>query len=68
MTGEDIKTKFEIVEGRITSVVTALRQDFATDRGYLNNPAFDDGLMKWNTENECSSLWGTGGSGRTATC
>ena len=32
--------------------VTALRQDFATDRGYLNNPAFDDGLMKWNTENE----------------
>ena len=52
MTGEDIKTKFEIVEGRITSVVTALRQDFATDRGYLNNPAFDDGLMKWNTENE----------------
>ena len=52
VTGEDIKTKFEIVEGRITSVVTALRQDFATDRGYLNNPAFDDGLMKWNTENE----------------
>lgn len=52
VTGEDIKTKFEIVEGRITSVVTALRQDFATDRGYLNNPAFDDGLMKWNTENK----------------
>ena len=52
VTGEDIKTKFEIVEGRVTSVVTALRQDFATDRGYLNNPAFDDGLMKWNTENE----------------
>ncbi|KAB4269559.1 hypothetical protein GAO45_28820, partial [Bacteroides thetaiotaomicron] len=52
VTGEDIKTKFEIVEGRITSVVTALRQDFATDRGYLNNHAFDDGLMKWNTENE----------------
>ena len=52
VTGEDIKTKFEIVEGRITSGVTALRQDFATDRGYLNNPAFDDGLMKWNTENE----------------
>lgn len=52
VTGEDIKTKFEIVEGRITSAVTALRQDFATDRGYLNNPAFDDGLERWNTENE----------------
>ncbi|BDW76540.1 hypothetical protein BFINE_23350 [Bacteroides finegoldii DSM 17565] len=52
VTGEDIKTKFEIVEGKIVSSVTALRNDFATERGYLNNPAFDDGLMKWNTENE----------------
>ena len=52
VTGEDIKTKFEIVEGRITSVVTALRNDFATEKGYLNNPSFDAGLEKWNTENE----------------
>ena len=52
VTGEDIKTKFEIVEGRIISAVTALRNDFATEKGYLNNPAFDDGLEKWNTENE----------------
>ena len=52
VTGEDIKTKFEIVEGKIVSSVTALRNDFATERGYLNNPAFDNGLMKWNTENE----------------
>ena len=52
VTGEDIKTKFEIVEGRITSVVTTLRNDFATEKGYLNNPSFDAGLEKWNTENE----------------
>ena len=52
VTGEDIKTKFEIVEGRITSAVTALRNDFATEKGYLNNPSFDAGLEKWNTENE----------------
>lgn len=52
VTGEDIKTKFEVVEGKITSSVTALRQDFAADRGYLNNAAFDDGLQKWNTDNE----------------
>ena len=52
VTGEDIKTKFEIVDGKIVSSVTALRNDFATERGYLNNPAFDDGLMKWSTENE----------------
>ncbi|MCR4699765.1 MAG: hypothetical protein K5757_02255 [Bacteroidaceae bacterium] len=51
-TGEDIKTKFEITEGKIQSSVTALRQDFATDRGYLNNPSFDEGLSKWLTEND----------------
>ena len=29
-----------------------LRQDFTTDKGYLNNPTFYEGLSKWNTENE----------------
>lgn len=52
VTGEDIKTKFEITEGKIASSVSALRQDFAIDRGYLNNPSFDEGLSKWLTENE----------------
>lgn len=52
VTGEDIKTKFEITEGKIESSVSALRQDFATDKGYLNNPSFDEGLSKWLTENE----------------
>lgn len=52
VTGEDIKTKFEITEGKIASSVSALRQDFATDKGYLNNPSFDEGLSKWLTENE----------------
>ena len=51
-TGEDIRTKFEIMEGRITSAVTALRNDFAEEKGYLSNPSFDAGLEKWNTENE----------------
>ena len=52
VTGEDVKTKFEITEGKIASSVSALRQDFAIDRGYLNNPSFDEGLSKWLTENE----------------
>jgi len=52
VTGEDIKTKFEITEGKIESSVSALRQDFAQERGYLNNPSFDEGLSKWLTENE----------------
>lgn len=52
VTGEDIKTKFEITEGKIESAVEGLRQDFASDRGYLNNPAFSDGMDKWATENK----------------
>lgn len=52
VTGEDIKTKFEITEGKIESSVSALRQDFAQGKGYLNNPSFDEGLSKWLTENE----------------
>ncbi|QFQ11575.1 hypothetical protein C7Y71_000180 [Pseudoprevotella muciniphila] len=51
-TGEDIKTKFEITEGKIESSMSALRQDFAQEKGYLNNPSFDDGLSKWLTEND----------------
>ncbi len=52
VTGEDIKTKFEITEGKINAAVEGLRQDFTSDKGYLNNPTFYDGLNKWNTENE----------------
>lgn len=51
-TGEDIKTKFEIVEGKIESMIDAVRDDFVADKGYLNNPAFASGMEKWNTMNE----------------
>ena len=52
VTGEDIKTKFEIVEGKIESMVEAVRNDFVTDKGYLSNPAFATGMEKWDTQNE----------------
>lgn len=52
VTGEDIKTKFEIVEGKIQSMVEAVRNDFITDKGYLSNPAFASGMEKWDTSNE----------------
>ena len=52
VTGEDIKTKFEITEGKIASSVSALRQDLAIERSYLSNASFDEGLSKWLTENE----------------
>lgn len=52
VTGEDIKTKFEIVEGRITSAIESVRNDFVVDKGYLSNPAFVSGMDKWDTSNE----------------
>lgn len=50
-TGEDIKTKFEITEGKITSSLEALRQDFMADKGFLNNPTFGDGMSHWTATN-----------------
>ena len=52
VTGEDIKTKIEITEGKIQSAVDGLRDDFTGEKGYLNNASFASGLEKWNTENE----------------
>ena len=51
-TGEDIKTKFEITEGKIESSVSSLRKDLLSANSYLNNPTFDDGLNKWKTETD----------------
>lgn len=51
-TGEDIKTKFDVVEGKISSSVEAIRQDFMQDKGYLSNPTFGDGMSHWTAENE----------------
>ena len=48
-TGEDVKTMFEVIEGRITSAVEGVRQDMSADAGYLSNPAFLDGIAKWGT-------------------
>lgn len=50
-TGEDIKTKFEIVEGRIQSSINAIRQDVQSE-GFLNNPTFIDGFTHWTAEDE----------------
>lgn len=48
-TGEDVKTMFEVIEGRISSAVEGVRQDMSADVGYLSNPAFLDGIAKWDT-------------------
>lgn len=51
-TGEDIKTKLEITEGKVQSAIDNVRNDFLSEKGYLNNPTFTSGLEKWNSENE----------------
>lgn len=50
-TGEDIKTKFEVMEGKIEAMVEGLRQDFMQDKGFLANPNFYEGMMYWKTSN-----------------
>lgn len=51
-TGEDIKTKFGIMEGLIRSSIEGVRNDFMQDKGFLNNPTFYDGLNHWTTQND----------------
>lgn len=50
-TGEDIKTKFSVMEGKIESSVEGLKTDFLKDKGFLANPTFD-GFNHWTTEND----------------
>ncbi len=51
-TGEDIKTKLEITEGKVQSAIDSVRNDFLSENGYLNNTTFTSGLEKCNSENE----------------
>lgn len=51
-TGEDVKTRFEITEGKVQSAIDSVRNDFLSEKGYLNNPTFASGLEKWKSENE----------------
>lgn len=67
-TGEDIKTKFEIVEGMISSAVESVRQDFAEGEGFLSNPLFADGFNHWSAKSDTgfltvgnSWIWANGG-------
>lgn len=51
VTGEDVKTKFEIVEGKLSSAISGLR-DEGVESGYLSNPNFTSGLLNWDTESD----------------
>ena len=51
-TGEDVKTKFAITEGKITSSVEGLRDDYLNVDNHLSNASFVDGILYWETQNE----------------
>ena len=51
-TGIDVKTQFQITDGKIKAAVEGLRQDFVEDKGFLSNVTFGDGMKKWSTANE----------------
>lgn len=51
-TGEDVKTRFEITEGKVQSAIDGVRNDIVSDKSYLNNPTFASGLAKWDSVDE----------------
>lgn len=50
-TGEDIKTKFEIIEGLIRSSIDSVRNEFTGD-SFINNPNFNEGFRHWDTSRD----------------
>lgn len=51
-TGEDVLTKFEVMEGTIRSSVESMRNDFTTGQSFLNNPNFGNGIRYWDSDND----------------
>ncbi|WP_418165563.1 hypothetical protein [Alistipes finegoldii] len=51
-TGEDVATKFEVMEGTIRSSIESMRNDFTTGQSFLNNPNFGSGMRYWDSNND----------------
>lgn len=61
-TGEDIKTQFEIIEGKIQSSIESIRQDSEDELECLNNASFTSGFTSWAVQSDTTfyqlgSLW-----------
>ena len=68
-TGEDVKTRFGITEGKVQSAIDGVRNDIVSDKSYLNNPTFASGLAKWDSVDETvfflvgnKWVWANGGA------
>ena len=55
----DVKTLFQVTEGKVTSQIDAMREDYTEERGFLANPSFSRGLDHWSVENQ-ALLYTTG--------
>jgi len=53
-TGEDVKQKFEIIEGRLESEISALRAEISDTDNCLSNASFSSDLKNWEAENDIS--------------
>ena len=51
-TGEDVATKFEVMENTIRTSIESMRNDFTTGESFLNNPNFSNGMRYWDTDND----------------
>lgn len=49
--GDDIKTRFEILEGRLKSEITAVEKQLNDYESYLRNAYFDNDMAGWETDN-----------------
>lgn len=68
-TGEDVKTRLDITEGKVQSAIDGVRNDIVSDKSYLNNPTFASGLAKWDSVDETvfflvgnKWVWANGGA------
>ena len=68
-TGEDVKTRFVVMEGKVQSAIDGVRNDIVSDKSYLDNPTFASGLAKWDSVDETvfflvgnKWVWANGGA------
>lgn len=51
-TGEDISTKFQIIEGNIKSEISSVREEVSAKDNYLRNASFSSNTSSWETTND----------------
>lgn len=49
--GDDVKSRFEILEGRLTSEITAVERELRDYESYLYNAYFNKDMAGWETDN-----------------